>query len=79
MHEFDARLDSNGGEISRDIIGPDWREPCAVEPLLIMEVVSVVIEPLGVVVERDETDPDETDEVGFTMVFMKRTGTSSVK
>jgi hypothetical protein len=40
------------------------------------------MEPLGVVVgneDDDDADADETDEVGLTIVFIKRTGTSSVK
>jgi len=44
--------------------------------LLINDVVSVAIAPLGVVVGSDD---DDDDDVGFVFVFIKRAGTSSVK
>lgn len=73
MQEIAARFGSNGGDFSTGIIDNGW---CAVEPLLIIDVVNVVIEPLGVVVDNEETDEDD---VGLIIVFIKRTGTSSVK
>ena len=48
------------------------------EPLLMIDVVSVVMELPGVVVESDDED-DETDDAGWTPLLVKRKGTSSVK
>jgi hypothetical protein len=48
--------------------------------LLIIDVVNVAIEPLGVVVgNEDDDDEADADDVGLIIVFIKRTGTSSVK
>ena len=69
-----AKPDSNGGGVSGGMIANGW-----LEPLLISDVVNVAIEPLGVVVGNEDDDEASADDVGFTMVFLKRTGTSSVK
>ncbi len=74
MQEIGPRFGSNGGGVSGGIIDNGWR---AIEPLLTIDVANVVIEPLGVVVGNE--DDDEEDDVGLTIVFIKRTGTSSVK
>lgn len=80
MEEIGAKLDSNGGGVSGGIIDNGWREPCTFEPLLIIDVVNVAIEPLGVVVgNEDDDDEADADDVGLIIVFIKRTGTSSVK
>ena len=76
--ELMAKFGSNGG-VSGGMIDNGWRVLCAIEALLIIDVVSVVIEPLGVVVDKDDADVDDTDDVGLTIVFINRTGTSLVK
>jgi hypothetical protein len=47
--------------------------------LLIIDVANVAIEPLGVVVGNEDDDEADADDVGLIIVFIKRTGTSSVK
>lgn len=74
LQEMGAKLESNGGDDPGGMIDSGGKEP-----LLIIDVVSVAIEPLGVVVGSEDDDEADTDEVGLTIVFIKRTGTSSVK
>jgi hypothetical protein len=74
LHEISARFGSNGGGVSGGMIDKGGRVP-----LLIIDVVNVAIEPLGVVVDNEDDDDPDADDVGFTLVFIKRTGTSSVK
>ena len=74
MEEIGAKLESSGGGVSSGMFANGWREP-----LLIIDVVNVAIEPLGVVVGSEDDDEADADDVGLTIVFIKRTGTSSVK
>ena len=83
LQALGARFGSHRS-VSDGITDNGWRVLCAIETLLTIDVVNVVIELLGVVVDNDDdedvdADADEIDGIGLTIVFMKRTGTSLVK
>lgn len=79
FEEMGAKLESNGAVVSGGRTDSGWRESCMVDPLLIIDVVNTAIESQVPVVGNDDDDEADADGVGLTMVFIKRTGTSSVK
>jgi hypothetical protein len=78
----DLLMDGGGAVLVRSapgcsdgIIADGCSAPSTIEPLFAIDVASVVIEPLGVVVDEDEDD----DGAVLGTALVNRNGTSSVK